>query len=161
MVEPIGDWGEGVVELVEIPTDREVNDNVVAFWRPHEPLKAKGEYIFSYRLHWCWSLPFEPNLAQVVGTRCGQAWDQNNRLFIVDFAGGALKGRRPDALPRVDIGSSKGRIENPVVEPNPETGGGRLSFQLDQGSEKLVEMHARLMEGENPLTETWLYRWTA
>ena len=43
-VEPIGDWGEGVVELVEIPSDREVNDNIVAFWRPQDPLKAKGEY---------------------------------------------------------------------------------------------------------------------
>ena len=56
-VEPIGDWGEGVVELVEIPTNREVNDNIVAFWRPHDPLKAKGEYILNYRLHWCWSVP--------------------------------------------------------------------------------------------------------
>ena len=32
-IEPIGDWGQGVVELVEIPSDREVNDNIVAFWR--------------------------------------------------------------------------------------------------------------------------------
>ena len=48
-----------------------------------------------------------------------------------------------------------------MVEPNPATGGWRLSFQLDQGSEKLVEMHARLMDGDNPLTETWIYRWTA
>ena len=46
-------------------------------------------------------------------------------------------------------------------EPNPATGGWRLSFQLNQGSEKLVEMHARLMDGDKPLTETWLYRWTA
>jgi periplasmic glucans biosynthesis protein len=66
-----------------------------------------------------------------------------------------------DAPPTIDIGSSKGKIENPVVQPDPATGGWRLSFQLDQGSEKLVEMHARLMDGETPLTETWLYRWTA
>jgi periplasmic glucans biosynthesis protein len=46
------------------------------------------------------------------------------------------------------------------VQPNPATGGLRLSFQLDTGGEKLVEMHARLMDGETPLTETWLYRWT-
>ncbi len=56
-IEPIGDWGEGIVELVEIPSDREVNDNMVAFWRPHDPLRAKGEYLLSYRLHWCWSAP--------------------------------------------------------------------------------------------------------
>jgi periplasmic glucans biosynthesis protein len=160
-VEPIGDWGDGVIELVEIPTNSEINDNIVAFWRPRDALKAKGEYIMSYRLHWCWSVPATPQLAEVVGTRCGEAWDQKNRLFIVDFVGGGLKGRRADTPPTIDVGSSKGKIENPVAEPNPATGGWRLSFQLDQGSEKLVEMHARLMDGENPLTETWLYRWTA
>jgi periplasmic glucans biosynthesis protein len=159
-VEPIGDWGEGIVELVEIPTDREINDNIVAFWRPHDPLKAKSEYLLSYRLHWCWSVPAGSTLAEVVATRCGLAWDQKNRQFIIDFVGGVLKGRRPDALPAIDVGASKGKIENPVVQPNPATGGWRLSFQLDQGSEKLVEMHARLMDGDKPLTETWLYRWT-
>ncbi len=159
-VEPIGDWGQGIVELVEIPSNREINDNMVAFWRPHDPLKAKGEYLMNYRLHWCWSLPGETKLAQVASTRCGLSWDQKNRQFVIDFVGGALKERRTDALPRVDIGSSKGKIVDPVVQPNPATGGLRLSFQLDTGGEKLVEMHARLMDGETPLTETWLYRWT-
>lgn len=159
-IEPIGDWGNGIVELVEIPTNREVNDNIVAFWRPHDPLKAKGEYIVSYRQHWCWSVPAGTALGEIVGTRCGLAWDQKNRQFIVDFVGGVLKGRRPDAPPTIDVGCSKGKIENPVVEPNPATDGWRLSFQLDPGGEKLIEMHARLMDGERPLTETWIYRWT-
>ena len=159
-VEPIGDWGDGIVELVEIPTDQEVNDNIVAFWRPHDPMKAKGEYILNYRLHWCWSVPTATTVAEVIGTRSGLAGDQKNRQFIIDFAGGALKGRRAAAPPTIDIGASKGKIENAVAEQNPTTGGWRLSFQLDQGSEKLVEMHARLMDGETPLTETWIYRWT-
>jgi periplasmic glucans biosynthesis protein len=160
-VEPIGDWGEGVVELVEIPTSREVNDNIVAFWRPHDPLTAKGEYILSYRLHWCWSMPAAAPLAQVAVTRCGLAWDQKNRQFVIDFVGGALQNRRADALPAIDVGADKGKIENAVVEPNPATGGWRLSFQLAQGGEKVVEMHARLMDGEKPLTESWIYRWTS
>ena len=159
-VEPIGDWGQGIVELVEIPSNREVNDNIVAFWRPHDPLKAKGEYILNYRLHWCWAPPSASLLANVVDTRCGLSWDQKNRQFVIDFAGGALKGRHADAPPTIDIGASKGSIENPVVEPNPATGGLRLSFQLATGSDKLIEMHARLMDGETPLTETWIYRWT-
>ena len=160
-VEPIGDWGDGVIELVEIPTDREINDNIVAFWRPHDSLKAKGEYLLNYRLHWCWSMPAGSQLAEVADTRCGLSWDQKNRQFVIDFVGGVLKDRQVDALPAIDVGASEGQIENPVVEPNPATGGWRLSFQLNQGSENLVEMHARLMDGETPLTETWLYRWTA
>jgi glucans biosynthesis protein len=159
-IEPIGDWGQGIVELVEIPSDREVNDNMVAFWRPHDPLKAKGEYLLNYRLHWCWTAPTPQSVAKVVATRSGLAWDQKNRLFVIDFAGGTLAERKPDALPTIDVGASKGKIENPVVEPNPDIHGMRLSFQLDQGSENLIEMHARLMDGETPLTETWIYRWT-
>ena len=40
-VEPIGKWGKGAVELVEIPTDSETNDNVVAYWISAKPLLAK------------------------------------------------------------------------------------------------------------------------
>jgi periplasmic glucans biosynthesis protein len=159
-IETIGDWGNGIVELVEIPSDREVNDNMVAFWRPHDPLKAKGEYLLNYRLHWCWTAPVPVALAKVVATRSGLAWDQKNQLFVIDFVGGTLADRKPDALPGIDVGASKGKIENPVVEPNPDIHGWRLSFQLDQGSETLIDMHARLMDGETPLTETWIYRWT-
>src|SRR3546814_2505007 len=32
-VEPLGDWGEGEVHLVEIPTADEYHDNIVAFLR--------------------------------------------------------------------------------------------------------------------------------
>jgi periplasmic glucans biosynthesis protein len=159
-IEPHGDWGQGIVELVEIPSNREVNDNMVAFWRPKDPLKAKNEYLMNYRQHWCWSLPVGTRLAEVVSTRCGLSWDEKNRQFVIDFAGGLLRARRTEQLPSIDIGASKGKIIDPVVEPNPATGGMRLSFQLDTAGEKLVEMHARLMNGETPLTETWLYRWT-
>src|SRR5207249_2427644 len=37
-VEPKDDWAEGQVELIEIPSDHEFNDNIVAFWRPQETL---------------------------------------------------------------------------------------------------------------------------
>ena len=39
-VEPLGDWGKGAVQLVEIPTDDEIHDNVVAMWVPDEPATA-------------------------------------------------------------------------------------------------------------------------
>ena len=161
-VEPIGDWGDGGVELVEIPSDREVNDNIVAFWRPHDPLKAKGEYILSYRLHWCWSAPARIDARRGRGHAVRTGMGPEEPAVHRRFRRRSAEGRaRPMRRRRSMSAASKGKIENPVVEPNPATGGWRLSFQLDQGSEKLVEMHARLMDGETPLTETWLYRWTA
>ena len=38
-IEPKGEWGKGKVELVEIPTPDETNDNIVAFWTPDEQPK--------------------------------------------------------------------------------------------------------------------------
>src|SRR4029077_14958794 len=43
-VEPVGDWGKGAVTLVEIPSDSEINDNIVAYWAPQEPIAAGTEY---------------------------------------------------------------------------------------------------------------------
>jgi glucans biosynthesis protein len=34
LVVPVGDWGPGHVELVQIPTENETNDNIVAYWVP-------------------------------------------------------------------------------------------------------------------------------
>ena len=41
-IEPKGDWGKGKVELVEIPTADETNDNIVAFWTPDTLPEAKS-----------------------------------------------------------------------------------------------------------------------
>ena len=49
-VEPRGDWGDGHVELVEIPSDREIHDNIVAYWQPATSLPAGKAAEFSYRL---------------------------------------------------------------------------------------------------------------
>jgi glucans biosynthesis protein len=159
--EPIGDWGQGAVTLVEIPSDREVNDNMVAFWRPRDKLAAKGEYFLSYRLHWCWQATADPGLAQVTQTRCGLSFDHKDRQFVIDFAGGALKGRGDDARPDIDIGSDKGKIANVTLQKIPGGEAWRLSFQLVTGDEKVVEMHVRLLDAGKPVSETWVYRWTS
>jgi glucans biosynthesis protein len=43
---------------------------------------------------------------------------------------------------------------------NPQTGGWRISFELAPEGEKVVELRARIKLGDEPLTETWTYRWT-
>jgi periplasmic glucans biosynthesis protein len=159
-VEPIGDWGEGVVELVEIPSKQEVNDNTVAFWRPHAALRAKGEYLRNYRLHWCWSRPGDAALGKVAATRCGLAWNGKNRQFVIDFTGAALTRRAAETPPTLEHGCSKGQIVNAVAFALPDIGGWRVSLELDPQNNALVELHARLTGAGKPLTETWLYRWT-
>ncbi len=160
-VEPIGETGEGDVHLVELPTSVEINDNIVAFWRPKQAIKAKSEYGFTYRLHWCGELALNADLAQIVGTRAGLA-PKDRRLFVLDAVGGGrLKALPPDAKPTLQITADHGTIGNPVAEPNPETGGWRLSFELAPDDAKAVELRGQLMNGDTPLSEVWIYRWTA
>jgi periplasmic glucans biosynthesis protein len=159
-VEPIGDWGQGAVTLVEIPSDKEVNDNIVGFWRPKDTFIAKGEFFLSYRLHWCWEPAEDQALAKITQTRCGLSFDTKNRQFVVDFAGGVLKGRAETAPPVIDLHSNKGHTESATLQPMPGDAW-RLSFQLAAGDEKVVELYARLLIDGRPITETWAYRWTS
>jgi glucans biosynthesis protein len=160
-VEPQGNWSQGVVELVEIPSNKEVNDNIVAFWRPHAPLKAKTAFKAAYRLHWCWTEPQPGPVAHVIQTRCGKSFNGDNQQFVIDFAGAALDAWTSDKPPDLDAGTDKGKIVHAVVERNPELHGWRVSIELDTQKQDVVEQHARLMDGGKPLTETWIGRWTA
>jgi len=157
-VEPIGDWGAGSVVLVEIPTKEEIHDNIVSFWRPKDPLKAKGEYNYTYRLHWGRGRPNPHKLAEFAKTRTGTGPD-GTRRFVLELTGGTLNAIDPKAI-ETTVTASKGEIRHLVLQRNPETGGMRVSFELKTSNEPLIELRALLKTGDNPLSETWLYRWT-
>jgi glucans biosynthesis protein len=159
-VEPIADWGPGSIQLVEIPTAGEIHDNIVAFWRPEQPMRPGEEYSFVYRLHWLPAVTANSELAQFVDTRTGAAGPRE-RLFVLDVAGGKAAEVPAGTMPTLDLRSSAGEIRNPVVQANPHTGGWRVHFQLVPGSARVAELRAVLNLGDRPLTETWLYRWTA
>ena len=159
-VEPVGDWGEGEVHLVEIPTADEYHDNIVAFWRPKQPIAAGKEHRWRYRLHWCGEHAWKPELATVAATRIGAAHD-GARLVVVDLAGGRLSQLADGAKPRVDVAASQGKLRNPVAYRNADTGTWRMSFELEPGSAGVSELRARLVDAQGPLSETWLYRWMA
>lgn len=158
-VEPIGDVGEGAVNLVEIPTKGEIHDNIVAFWRPKNKLNAKGEYGFTYRLRWCNDLP-PGDLARIRHTRSGAASDKS-RLFILDIAGEKLKTLAADAKPQLVVSADHGKVFNQNTQPAPQEGGWRAGFELSPDGAKSIELRAQLMMDGTPLSEVWVYRWTA
>jgi periplasmic glucans biosynthesis protein len=157
-VEPIGDWGDGAVQLIEIPTKEEVHDNIVGFWRPHDALREKGEYAFTYRLHWGTGKPNPPPLAEVIKTRVG-AHGENTRLFVLDLVGEKLKNLQPADIRGV-VSADKGKVANVVTQTNPDIGGWRMSFELAPEKANAVELRAQLMHNDDPLSEVWIYRWT-
>lgn len=160
-IEPVGEWGDGAVTLVEIPTADEYHDNIVAFWRPQQPLRAGREYRFDYRMHWCDTHRWEAALATVGATRIGAAPDATRRLVVIDLEGGRLASMVHDTTLTPDVWAVHGDVMNAVAYPNPEAGGWRLSFEFrPHGDGHDVELHARVLEGHTPLSETWLYRWS-
>lgn len=156
--EPIGDWGEGAVKLFEIPTKEEVHDNIAALWQPKQPLTAKSEYIFTYRLHWGPDAPKPEALARFTRTGIGSRGD-DGKLFVLELMGDQLKGVDPKTIKGV-VTAEKAEISNIVTQPNPITGGWRLSFQCAVKGQTAIELRAFLAQGEAPVSEVWIYRWT-
>ena len=158
-IEPLGDWGQGTVQLLEIPSDAEINDNVLAYWRPKAPVAAGSEMSLAYRQHWCWLPPDRPPLATVVATRAGRGSGGRRRRFAVDFAGDMLSDKAPpDLKPALTV--APGTIQHLRVWSYPERGIVRVAFELDPGNENACEMRLILETGGKPISETWLYRWT-
>ncbi|GJE18643.1 Glucans biosynthesis protein G [Methylobacterium marchantiae] len=157
-LEPFGAWGPGAVTLLEIPSDSEFNENVLAYWRPKAKLEAGAEFPFGYRQHWCWQPPEASAVAVVSGTRSGKAKGEGNRrLFLVDFTG---EGLFTDADLQPTLLSSPGTVAPPILYRYPDAKTVRVSFELDPGGEKTCELRLVLKRGDAAVTETWLYRWT-
>ncbi|MGA0531013.1 glucan biosynthesis protein [Hansschlegelia sp. KR7-227] len=159
-VEPIGDWGEGQFQLLEIPTDTDINENIVAYWRPKAPLEPGKRTSLAYRLHWCWTPPDRPANAVTFATVTGAAGGRRRR-FVVDFVGEAVADPSRASAIRPVASTSVGDLREIAGRPNPEIKGYRVTFDLDPGNEDLCELRLVLEADGKPISETWLYRWTA
>jgi periplasmic glucans biosynthesis protein len=156
-ITPKGDWGTGAVELVEIPSGRETNDNIVAFWRPAQTLAPGHPAQFAYNITWSDEPAFPKGVGQIIATRSGASIDRKRRVFLLDIVGA---GEKLDGL-RLDLGASAGAISNATLVSNSELHGLRASFEIDPKDADLIELRLRVMRGDTPVTETWLYRWTS
>lgn len=163
-VEPKGDWGAGSVALVEIPADKEVYDNIVAYWRPRENLQPGRQYDFAYRLTWGAQPPVETGLPRVLDSAMGrrQTGPESlpSRIVTVDFEDHPMLAAAPDAY-EIHVNSPHAELAPGVLQRNPETGGLRLAFAFEPGEREMVELRAQLRRGGVPASEVWLYRWTA
>jgi len=157
-VEPIGDWGKGTVTLVEIPADQEIYDNIVAYWRPAEPMAAGTQVDLAYRLTWG-EEPQRTAMPRVIRTAMGENTFGEGRLAVIDFEPSEMF-EDPDAL-SVFVQSPHAETSDGVLQRNPDTGGLRLAFSFQPGDRDHVELRAQLRLGEAPASEVWLYRWTA
>ncbi|KNX76102.1 glucan biosynthesis protein G [Pseudomonas sp. 250J] len=157
-IEPKGDWGKGTVDLVEIPTADETNDNIVAFWSPEKLPEVGKPFEYDYRLRW--TIKEDQLHSQELGwvkqtLRSTGDVKQSNLIrqtdgtvaFLVDFIGPNLATLPADTAVRsqVSVGDNAEVVEN-NLRYNPETKGWRLTLRLKvQDPKKSTEMRAALL----------------
>ena len=159
-VEPKGKWGEGRIEVVQIPSPNEWNDNIVAYWVPDGLPKDREAAIWEYRLSW-YRDGRRPPHAWATQTRWGQAHRKAEGVvgLMVDFEGPALKPHdASNPLEAVASCDGNGKIIASRTYYNEATGGWRLELQVHRNdATKPVEMRAFLRKDNTTLSETWSY----
>jgi glucans biosynthesis protein len=168
-VEPIGDWGDGSVELIELPTLDETNDNIVANWTPAAPPEPNKPFAFAYRITAGLDMPrLAPN-GRVVHTfeaparalGSSEPADANAKRFMVDFAGGDLAYYVNDpAQVEAVATSSKGRVLRTNVIANPHIDGVRAFFDVSVKPGDTSDLRLFLRANGRTLTETWTLPWS-
>ena len=165
VIEPRGDWGKGAVRLVEIPTDLEANDNIVAFWVPEAKVVPGEMREFSYLMRWGMMEPtWDADLAFVLETRSGVGGvsgveTDGSRKIVVDFAGGLLAMLPPDAEVEAVVNLSGGEVVSQALSKVEGQPVWRLVIDAKGPQDAVVEMGAHIRGYGRKLTETWLYQW--
>jgi glucans biosynthesis protein len=163
-VEPLGDWGKGGVELVEIPSDEEIHDNVVAFWVPDAPVQPQKPMTFSYLLSAYTGTTQWPPGGKVIATHFARVVNGTTvvpgvRRVIVDFAGGDLDTLAGAQPLQAAASATGGEIDDIRVERLVANGVWRVSMRMKTNGDKPVDLRCYLTLYGEALTETWTYLW--
>ena len=162
-VERRGTWGDGSVHLVELSTEYEGLDNIVAFWEPKEKPAPMQPSKFSYALHWSRETDkLSPN--HVVATRMGlDLRAQDERQIAIDFAGPKLASLPDGVVPDVvaSCGTNASIIETQAFQlPTNGLWRAMIKMQPKAGNQEPVDLRCVLKRGQEVLTETWTYLWS-
>jgi periplasmic glucans biosynthesis protein len=167
-VQPLGNWGKGGVELVEIPSDEEIHDNIVAYWVSEHPVPVGKPLAFAYLLSAYAQSPLWPPGGRVVATRSGNPAMGDNkghfgpgaRRIVVEFAAGELDGLDGAQPVKAEATAENGRIEALTVQRIAQTGTWRVAFVVTPKAKKPVDLHCYLTLYGEVLSESWVYQWT-
>lgn len=162
-VAPKSGFEQGRLELVEIPTDSETHDNIVAYWVPETPMSEGDKRHFSYTLSTVAGGRLDNSVAQVLRTRHGSVHlpgekaseDTGQRRFTVDFA--APRGDHSlDGATLVTQAANASVSEARVfaVNDNKEW---RATFLVTPDGDKPVDMRVNIAVEGKRVSEVWNY----
>jgi glucans biosynthesis protein len=164
-IEPRGHWGEGDLHLLELSTQYEGLDNIVAFWDPKSKPAPLQPFRFSYTMYWTRENDMKLSANKVALTRVGA--DPRNprwRQIVIDFNGPKLAALTEGTTNVVAIASCSTNatiVENQVFRI-PFDGNWRAILKLEAKPDNKdpVDIRCTLKKGEDVLSETWTYLWS-
>lgn len=166
-IEPIGSWGKGGVELVEIPSDEEIHDNIVAYWVPASSVEARKPLAFAYLLSAFLREPAWPPAGRAISTLSGNPASDNAghfppeaRRVVVEFAGGDLDGLAAAQPVKAELRVNNATVGTPSVRRLPDTGAWQVELIVTPKAKKPVDLQCFLTLYGEVLTETWVYQWS-
>ncbi len=169
-IEPHEGWREGQVDLVELPTSDETNDNIVATWSPKGGLEAGKSLTCGYRITALMMDQVLTPSGRTVGTfrvapRALGAAEQpppGATRFLIDFSGGDLSYYMSDpSLVETVATTSTGRVLRTFLTPNTHTRGFRAGVDVAVDPGQSGDVRVFLRSGAKALTETWTFPWRA
>ena len=166
-IQPLGAWGKGGVELVEIPSDEEIHDNVVAYWVPSEAAVVGKPLSFNYLISAYLQNSQWPPGGHVVATRSSNPaageeqahFAPGARRMLVEFAGGDLDGLAAAQPVKAEVTADNGHVDSLLVQRT-AAGTWRASIVVTPRAKRPVDLHCFLTLYGEVLTETWVYQWT-
>ena len=166
-VEPLEDWGSGAVTLIELPTDDETFDNIVAFWTPRDVAGAGREYRLNYRLSWLQDCPVPAASARFRAVRLGkggipgQPRPADRVKVVCDFeaTGFADIARGPETVPVVT--ATRGTVSGQVAYPVVGTEDWRAIFDVDfatlpANDDTPIDLRVYVAHAGEAMTETMI-----
>jgi periplasmic glucans biosynthesis protein len=165
-VRPLGDWGPGRVELLQLPTPDETHDNIVAYWVPARLPPPGSPLEFAYALSWQGDTQERPPGSWVTQSRRGDGYRRESDKplagevqYVLDFSGPALQ-TLPDNAPvrPVVTSDANGRVLQQHAYPNPAGNGWRMTLRVQRiNPAKPVELRAFLQHRNDTVSETWTH----
>jgi glucans biosynthesis protein len=158
-VSPVGDWGEGQVHLVELPTNNPDMDNIDVFWVPATQPQPGQPYHYAYQLRFFNSQHGLIPLAHPIATYLGyDTKDPEWQRVVVDFADGALAKLPQSMAVRAHFSAADGaQVRDQQVQFSPDGHFWRLSAEVQTAANTPSNLRAYLTLDGQVMTDTWTF----
>jgi glucans biosynthesis protein len=153
-IEPKGEWLDGAIELLELPSQQESVDNIAAWWKPNKPVRVGVPMDLEYTVAFMAGEP-EHAVARALTMRVTRRDGQPIRIEI-DFGGGRLARLPADAAVACEVKALRGAVSNIGHERHAD-GSWRVRFDVRPAGREPVELRASLATKGETLTEIWRY----